>query len=219
MTNATYQTIPIKECGEPLRDLSKYTFLLSPQYFSLGLADSPKMYSREGVIEKLLKVVNHLDGLNLKIWDPWRARSTQNNIYQKCWNDLKAKHPEWNEERLSLEVGVFVTAANDLKRIPPHTTGGAIDLTLVDRSGRELDMGAGFDHFGPEASMFYFDRVVPNNAISSNRQLLREAMVEEGFTYYEDEWWHFDFGNQFWAYQSAKAVAIYGEAYPPKEDV
>lgn len=210
MTNATYQSIPIRECGEPLLDLSFYPFVLEPKYFQLGLSDTPKLYAREGIVVKLLKIQERLNGLTFKIWDAWRSRVVQNNIYQKCWNDLQTQHPAWDTERLKLEVGVFCTDATDINRIPPHATGGALDLTLADVNGLELRMGTEFDHFGPKASMFYYDQTALDAEIATNRKLLREAMLFEGFSYYKDEWWHFDYGNQFWAFQTNRPFAIYG---------
>lgn len=211
MTNAIYESISIYECGEPLLDLAEFPFVLEPKYYQMGLSDTPKLYARESVANKLLKIQKKFKGLKFKIWDPWRSRKVQNNIYQLCWDDLKMKHPDWDEERLSHEVGIFVTAAHDPNKIPPHTTGGAIDLTLVDLDDIELNTGTGFDHFGPEATVYYFDTIKPNTEISTNRKLLHKAMLEEEFSSYNDEWWHFDYGNQFWAFQTGRDHAIYGE--------
>ncbi|MEI6761835.1 MAG: D-alanyl-D-alanine dipeptidase [Betaproteobacteria bacterium] len=69
-----------------------------------------------------------------------------------------------------------------------HTRGTAIDLTLVDAKGRELDMGTGFDemtslshHFNPEVS----------TTAQANRQLLLGIMEAAGFAHIAHEWWHY----------------------------
>ncbi len=129
----------------------------------------------------------------------------------KYWKELATQHPDWTEERLKLEVGRFVTAATNPKRIPPHATGGAIDLTLVDKRGNEIEMGTGFDHFGPEAASLYFEKDNQDPVISANRKLLREAMQSEGFRIDDDEWWHYDYGNQLWAAALNQEFAVYGE--------
>jgi D-alanyl-D-alanine dipeptidase len=108
-------------------------------------------------------------------------------------------------------VGTFVTIATDPNVIPIHSTGGSVDLTLVDESGAELDMGTGFDHFGPEAAALYFERGEVNKRAGDNRRILRKALIEAGFRYDEDEWWHFDYGNQIWAAALHKPKAIYSE--------
>ncbi len=164
MTNLSYGSITFQENGDPLVDLSKYPFILEPQYYNRGLSDSAALFVRKRVADKL-----------------------------------------------RFEVAVFATAATDPNIIPAHATGGAVDLTLVDSDGRELSMGTSFDHLGPEAQMFYFDDIEPIAEISANRRLLRDAMLEEDFSYYNDEWWHFDYGNQFWAALKGYDVAIYGE--------
>jgi D-alanyl-D-alanine dipeptidase len=70
-----------------------------------------------------------------------------------------------------------------------HNRGGAVDITLVDRSGKELDMGTSFDFFGIEASHDY-----PNlsKKIKSNRQLLKSVMLSSGFNSFDSEWWHYN---------------------------
>jgi len=71
-----------------------------------------------------------------------------------------------------------------------HNRGGAVDITLVDQSGNELDMGTGFDHFGPEAAIGY--EKLPEK-VKSNRKLLQDIMGRHGFSVLRSEWWHFNF--------------------------
>lgn len=211
MTNVKFEHIPIKENGESLVLLEEADFVLEAAYFNQGLSEDPNLYTRESIVAKLKALAPKLDGYRFKIWDPWRSREVQNNIYQKFWADMSAENPEWDEEKLRAEVGRFATIADDPNRIPPHSTGGSIDLTLIDMNGQEIDMGTGFDHLGPEASKLYFEEEGRDLLIRDNRRLLREAMESAGFRSDEDEWWHFDYGNQLWAAELGRAVAIYGE--------
>ncbi|RZL45028.1 MAG: peptidase M15 [Pedobacter sp.] len=73
-----------------------------------------------------------------------------------------------------------------------HNRGGAVDLTLVDAHGTELDMGTSFDHFGIEASHSYQKL---DKAIIKNRRLLKETMVKHNFKIFESEWWHYNMNN------------------------
>ena len=70
-----------------------------------------------------------------------------------------------------------------------HNRGGAVDITLLDKHGNQVDMGTPFDHFGPESAHAY-------NKLSeqqkNNRRLLREVMVANGFAVFESEWWHYN---------------------------
>lgn len=212
MTLVKYTSVEIRENNEPMVDLSTLGFIIEPKYFQQGLSPDSKLFLRETTAQKLLKVQSTLGNLSLKIWDAFRSRNVQNNIYQKYWAELKTAHPDWDGEKLKLEVGKFVSPPYQKDRIPPHATGGAVDLTLVDEHGNELGMGTEFDFFGPEAEPFFYEIYQDKPDITQNRKILREAMQAEGFTLDEDEWWHFDWGSQIWALKSGKPFAFYGEA-------
>ncbi|WP_396171812.1 M15 family metallopeptidase [Flavobacterium sp.] len=69
-----------------------------------------------------------------------------------------------------------------------HNRGGAVDITLVDVKGKELEMGTSFDHFGIEASHNYQNL---SQEIKNNRALLKKVMIEKGFNSFDSEWWHY----------------------------
>ena len=211
MTLIEYTNINIKDNEEPLVNLSDYNFVLEPKYFQQGLSNDPNLYLREGIANMLSEVQEVMDGNKFKIWDAYRSRDVQNNIYQKYFVDLKSTHSEWDDKKLKLETGKFVSPPYDMQRIPPHATGGSVDLTLVDKNGGELEMGTDFDYFGPEATWNYFDINLVNDKVKNNRALLRNTLLHAGFRKDEDEWWHFDYGNQIWALELNKKFAIYGE--------
>lgn len=77
-----------------------------------------------------------------------------------------------------------------------HNYGFAIDLSLLDRNGFELDMGAGFDDFREIAQPRFEERFLAEGALTrvqlENRLLLRSVMVAAGFIQLAHEWWHFD---------------------------
>jgi D-alanyl-D-alanine dipeptidase len=70
-----------------------------------------------------------------------------------------------------------------------HNRGGAVDITLVDMNGKELDMGTAFDFFGIEASHNY-QNLSPE--IKSNREILKNIMIQNGFNPLDSEWWHYN---------------------------
>jgi D-alanyl-D-alanine dipeptidase len=70
-----------------------------------------------------------------------------------------------------------------------HNRGGAVDITLVDKNGKELDMGTKFDFFGTEASHSYMK--FPQN-VKYNRQLLKKIMTANEFNSFDSEWWHYN---------------------------
>ncbi|RVT73444.1 peptidase M15 [Flavobacterium sufflavum] len=70
-----------------------------------------------------------------------------------------------------------------------HNRGGAVDITLVNKRGRELDMGTKFDFFGIEASHAYENL---SQKVKDNRMLLKSIMLENGFNSFDSEWWHYN---------------------------
>lgn len=70
-----------------------------------------------------------------------------------------------------------------------HNRGGAVDITLVNKRGRELDMGTTFDFFGIEASHTYENL---SQKVKDNRILLKSIMIENGFISFDSEWWHYN---------------------------
>ena len=70
-----------------------------------------------------------------------------------------------------------------------HNRGGAVDITLVDFDGKEVDMGTSFDFFGKEAG---HDFEGFSKQIMNNRNLLRKIMVKEHFNSFDSEWWHYN---------------------------
>ncbi len=73
-----------------------------------------------------------------------------------------------------------------------HNRGGAVDLTLVDEKGNELDFGTSFDFFGEQASHSYTE--LPKDVLK-NRAYLKKVMTESGFTIFPSEWWHYNIAN------------------------
>ncbi len=73
-----------------------------------------------------------------------------------------------------------------------HNRGASVDLTLVDKDGKPLEMGTDYDDFTKKAHAYYKD--LPKNVLA-NRKLLQDAMTKFGFRVMTSEWWHFDFVN------------------------
>ncbi len=80
----------------------------------------------------------------------------------------------------------------DPRRGSPHSRGVAIDLTLCDENGDELDMGTGFDEFSPLSHHGATD--IPKQA-QLNRHILLGIMTSSGWDFYRNEWWHYQLFN------------------------
>jgi D-alanyl-D-alanine dipeptidase len=98
---------------------------------------------------------------------------------------------------LSIQKKMFEIVANpkyvaDPKKGSIHNRGGAVDISLVDATGKELDMGTSFDFFGEEASHDYEQL---SDEVKANRKLLRKIMTQNNFRIFESEWWHYNLKN------------------------
>lgn len=207
-----FASVPIKECGESLVDLSSFGFVLEPVYYQEGVSAEKRMFLRRSVAERLIAIQEKLEPYRFKIWDGFRMREVQTKLFERFWKELVEQHPDWREDAVVAEATKYVNKGSDERIIPPHLTGGTIDLTLVDSAGEELVMGTGFDHFGIEAHTLYFEKNDSDPAIRDNRRMLRESMLAAGFYAYPFEWWHFEYGTQAWALAYGKPHALYGGA-------
>ena len=106
-------------------------------------------------------------GLRLKIFDAFRPSEAQ----WVMWNHTP--DPEF---------------LADPRRGSPHARGAAVDLTLIDGQGRELDMGTGFDAFTPLSHHAVTDVSLE---AQRNRFLLLGLMTAAGWDFYRNEWWHY----------------------------
>ncbi|HEY1043390.1 MAG TPA: M15 family metallopeptidase [Telluria sp.] len=115
---------------------------------------------------------------------------------------LDALRPQRVQEQLwaALEGTDLRMYLADPARGSIHSFGMALDITIVDASGMELDMGSGFDELSErshpilEARMLEAGEIRPHHI--ANRELLRGAMFQAGFVGINSEWWHFDCGNR-----------------------
>ncbi len=80
----------------------------------------------------------------------------------------------------------------DPRRGSPHSMGAAVDLTLIDETGAELDMGTGFDDFTPQA---YHGCLDISGDAQRNRATLLGLMTSAGWDFYRNEWWHYQLFN------------------------
>jgi D-alanyl-D-alanine dipeptidase len=114
-----------------------------------------------------------LHGFGLKIWDAYRPKSVQCQLWQFTHNDLYVANPESG-------VGSL------------HTWGIAVDATLADARGRSVLMPTDFDEFSPAAMLCYQQT---DSLIKSHLKLLQMAMGRNGFYGLRTEWWHFTAKN------------------------
>lgn len=220
-----WKKIPIYECGEKLISLDSLQIRLEPIYFQQGIKGAiSKFYLREGVVIRLERVLKLLPkNMELVVWDGWRPLATQQSLFDMFKTQISSEMPTLSDEELIKRTSVYVSLpSSDPKKPSPHNTGGAVDLTIAYRGGDLLNMGTDFDDFTEKARTTFFemdDSALTANEIlyRDNRRLLYSIMTEVGFTNYPEEWWHFDYGNQFWASISGAQNALYSNIEPENE--
>jgi D-alanyl-D-alanine dipeptidase len=199
---------------------SEFIEIKSNDYFDVQMkypilkmknAESKCLVRRE-VYCLLLKAVKGLpSGYKFRIWDAWRPFALQQELYETySASILKTfKLEDASDEQKKNFIKQFVSEPNMDEELPPvHTTGGAIDITLLNPKGSELDMGTEFDDFTDKTHTAYFEKLNNSISVRDNRRLLYNIMTSVGFTNLPSEWWHFDYGDRFWAYYNKKP-AIY----------
>jgi zinc D-Ala-D-Ala dipeptidase len=108
-------------------------------------------------------------GLGLKLYDCYRPRLVQEALWTKMPDARYVTPPEKGSM---------------------HNRGTAVDVTIIDENGHELDMGTPYDFFGQEA---YHTFTGHPDSVLANRELLKSLMLEAGFGHIRTEWWHYSY--------------------------
>jgi len=225
-----YQTVPICECDEPLVPIPDDRFFaIDPHpYRSLGAPYGQRspFFVRQGVLERLGRARAALQaerpGWTFQIFDALRPVAVQKFMVEHSLAELARTRgldpddlSETDRAALLAEVQVFWAIPSlDPATPPPHSTGGAIDLTLATPDGQPLDLGSPIDELSPRSYPDHFASAEGENAavFHERRQLLRRALTAAGFAQHPNEWWHFSYGDQMWALATGTARACYGRA-------
>src|SRR5215210_3723404 len=199
--------VPIRECGEPMVDLCEYPLLDTTRHPKARSEAETRLHCREGVAQRLLRADSRLpERIRLLIVECHRPLELQDAYWEDQLESLRELHPDWPEDKHATENAKFVAPP---EIVPPHSTRGAVDLVMVDADGEELDMGSALNEKGP--LMPTYARGLDQEA-RQNRLLFLEAMESSGFVNYPLEWWHFSYGDRYWAYAKGEPAAIYGPA-------
>jgi len=130
-----------------------------------------KCFLRPEVAKALVKIQQELkqNGWRIKLFDCYRPGSVQKEL----WKMVPDPHYVANPKKGSM-----------------HNRGLAVDLTIVDKNGKELDMGTPFDYFGKKAYHAY--QKLPDTVLK-NRLFLKNIMQKYGLSPITSEWWHYSY--------------------------
>jgi len=223
-----WNKIPIKDNGDKLIAIPSYLNFLDPHPYShLGAPyrDKTSIWKlREEVINRLVKVNDYLISKNsfyLLIYDSWRPLEVQEFMFKRaflleCKNldiDASIKNMKSYPSIIKKVEKFWAYPSYDTRCPPPHSTGGALDVCLSDKGGNLVEMGSMVDQMDETSNPYFYANIKNEEAIiwNSRRNLLREIMTKFGFAQHPNEWWHFSYGDQLWAWKNKKANALYGK--------
>ena len=159
-----------------LKDLSadfvyELKYATPDNFLKQAVYDCGECYLRKSTAEALVKANEAFKqlGYRIKLFDCYRPLSVQ----KKMWKILPGTHYVANPAKGS-----------------KHNIGAAVDLTLVDAQGKELNMGTPFDFFGKEAHHTYTEH---SKEVLENRKLLKETLDKYNFKSIYSEWWHYEY--------------------------
>lgn len=158
-----------------LKDYSKsfvydMKYATTDNFLKAKVYDCAECYLRLKTVKALIEVNDSFIkmGYKIKIFDCYRPL----DIQKKMWKIVP--NPSYVADPAKGSI---------------HNRGGAVDITLVDVNGKELDMGTPFDFFGIEASHNYNNL---SQEIKKNREFLKKIMTEKNFNSFDSEWWHYN---------------------------
>lgn len=207
MADPEVAAVPVEECGQELVDVRT----AAPELLVDGAEDDGSgdfALLRTGVLRRLLAAQRALpDGLRLRFAEGYRPPSLQRHYFERHLGRLAAAHPEWDAVRCRSAASRFVSPPE----IAPHSAGGAVDLTLADADGIPLDMGTPIDA-SPEESAGRCYTGAPDipAAARAHRRVLGTALRAAGLVNYPTEWWHWSYGDRYWALMTGAGHALYG---------
>ena len=229
-----YHQIPIQDCSERLILIptNSLAIELPHPYVKLGAEYGNKSpyCLRQGVVQALLEaqflIEKRYPGWKIKVYDAYRPVGVQQYMVNYTFNSL-VKELDLHEHQLSAQqkqdlwskvYRLWAAPSLDRRMPPPHSTGAAVDIAIVNDLGETLDMGGEIDELGERSHPDYYisDRDGDSQQYHFNRQLLYRVMTNSGFRQHPTEWWHFSLGDQMWAWlhnqehPTDMAIARYG---------
>ena len=205
LSDPRLRAVPVEECGEPLAEVTAAPELrLDPRE-----RDPLGAYGRvrSGVLDRLREAARALpDGLRLLVVEGHRTVAEQARRFAAYEERLRAAGVHDPAERRR-RAGTFVAPVE----VAPHCAGAAVDLTLADAAGVELDMGGAVNghRTGDEDRCPFAAPGLPATA-RQNRDTLAAALRSAGFVNYPPEWWHWSYGDRYWALTTGAPAAVYG---------
>jgi D-alanyl-D-alanine dipeptidase len=149
-------------------------------------------------------------GIHLCVVEGYRPAHRQQAIIERYSAEIRAARPGIGEPELHILTSRYVAPL----AVAPHVAGAAVDVTLVDSYGQELDLGTPIDATPEESGgRCYFAADGISREARAHRDLLARVLCREGLVNYPTEWWHYSYGDRYWAMATGAAAALYGPVF------
>lgn len=202
---------PVEENGDKLVTLSS-----SDTIPLLICPDEPcyrgEILVRSAVAERLYNAATIIGEkssgkLGLLIVDGHRPIHVQEKYFNEVLEEVRERlGPEASRQAVWHEATRFVADPNLL---PPHSTGGAVDCSLFECSSKTpLSPGGHWGGSDPELTFTWSSG--HSSEVKQQRKLLYNAMIDSGFVNLPTEWWHYSYGDQYWALVTGAPAALFG---------
>lgn len=168
-------------------------------------------YVRKSVLQKLCTANSYLPkGYTLCLKEGYRSKAQQEQSFQNVLTEYQKKFKDKTYKDIFKLVSEYVAPIE----VAGHPTGGAVDVVLL-QNRKEIWMGTKFNDEPSETeNRTYLNSVLIDEEARLNRELLIQVMNKSGFTNYPAEWWHWSYGDKYWAYIN-KCSSLY---LPVSED-
>ena len=205
LSDPAIEAVAVRDCGAPLIDVRTAGLRLDHRQ-----ADRTGAWAllRRGLLGRLEEAQALLpDGLALLVVEGYRPSALQAAYFADYAERQRSLHPQWGAAAIHRAASRYISPPE----VAPHGAGAAVDLTLCTADGQELDLGTPVNAT-PEDSNGGCYTAAPDlpRAARRNRSLLVVALRAVGLVNYPTEWWHWSFGDRYWAAVTGAPAACYG---------
>jgi len=201
-----------KECMVNLKHQNEIAYGPSPE-----IQNNTDYTMLRKTIYNKLKIAQALlpQGLYFCLYEAYRSLHLQKILFNNRFEKVSNQHLDWSQDQIFTETTKLISPIinqDGSKNIPPHSTGGAIDVYLINDKGDAINMGIHPKDWMEDddgSISFTTSRIISAEA-QSNREIMSNVLSAVGFVNYPTEYWHWSYGDRYWAYHKNESHALYG---------